>query len=346
MNEQAHPAAYETDLYRKIQVHPKADPAVIDAAYKALLKLHAPRAIGDDDRIARELGEAHVILSDTRARRHYDDYQKTLVGIKKPMGPYRIVSKIAQGGFGTTYKAEHTRFGKGKFSCIKDCSEISAHANRILEEECGAIWDLRHFGLPIMRDLLTLEDGSHALVSSWIDGPTLQQVVERNGRMDPEHVAWITDRVLNTLSYLHHHQVLHGDIKPQNMIIEPKSHIVVLIDYGLSVVKPTATSGSKGHTELFSPPEQVEGKGPLVPGSDFYSLGMTMLYALGGNRSIERKEVPVEVPKAMRDFIIKLIVRDVLGRPRYAHELFEEFQKVRVVSFGRDHSNMKPLPVS
>jgi len=329
------PAAYDKDLYEMLKVHPKAPQEVIDAAHRALLKLYAPRKIGDTETMASIIGEAHQIIS--HERRKYDDYRRSKV---KTIGPYRKIAKIASGGFGTTYKVKHELLEE--FACVKECSEISAVANEILKQETKAIWNLKHYGLPNMKDLIELDDGSYALVSSWVEGPTIEQWVERHGRMDPEHVAWITERILNTLMYLHDHGILHGDIKPQNIIIEG-GHIVVLIDYGLSMVKPTADASSKGHTEYYSPPEQMSG-GSLVPGSDFYSLGMTMLYALGGGTDVLKlKRVPSDVPDPLCEFVRSLLVRNLLERPRSAHELYNQFPKVRLNSFGRTASNMKPL---
>jgi len=337
MGESPHPTVFDEDLYRVLHVHPRADPAVIDVAYKALLKKYAPRKAGDSESTARSLGEAYMILSDPRERRKYDEHRRS--ASDGAIGPYRLLNRIAEGGFGVTYKAKHVLLGE--LSCIKHCSEISPQAELILKEETKSIWNLRHYGLPIMRDLLALADGSYALVMSWVAGPTVQQVVEKHGRLHPENVAWITERILNTLVYLQHHGVLHGDIKPQNIIVQEETHIVVLVDFGLSVVRPSSSSTSKGYTALFSSPEQIAGK-TLVPGSDFYSLGATMLYALGGGfGAVERKDVPKELPDAMCAFIKKLLVHDVLARPRNAEELFEEFKRVRMESFGREHSDMK-----
>lgn len=338
----SHPSIYEQDLYHVLQVHPRAQQEVIAAAYKSLLKLCAPRALGDSETAASTLGEAYGVLSKPSERRKYDAYRQS-ASADKTIGPYRIIQEVAQGGFGTTYKAEHVLLGE--HSCIKYCSEISPASEAILKQETRSIWNLRHYGLPTMRDLLQLDDGSYALAMSWIEGPTLQQLVEKHGKLDPENVAWVTERILNTLVYTHHHGVLHGDIKPQNIIVQEDTHIVVLVDFGLAEVKPTAVSGNKGYTELFSPPEQMAGK-TLVPGSDFYSLGMTMLYCLGGGiKAVERKEVPADVPDPLCDFIKSLVVRNVLERPVQAEKLFGTFQDVRRTSFGRDSSNMKQFTV-
>lgn len=332
-----HPVEYDRDLYADLQISPRAEPVVVDAAYRALMKQYAPRATTDTNSHAVRLNQAHDVISDAGKRRDYDACRRSSgSGL---IGPYRIIKEVAEGGFGVTYKAEHQLVGE--LSCIKHCSEVSSVAEDILKQETHAIWNLRHFGIPIMRDLFKLDDGSYALAMSWVEGPTIQQVVEKHGKIDAENVAWVAERMLNTLSYLHHHGVIHGDVKPQNTIVQEQNHIVVLVDFGLALVKPTSGTTAKGHTELFSPPEQLSGK-TLVPGSDFYSLGMTMLYMLGGSyRAVERKELPASVPDPLCDFIRKLIVRDVLNRPRDTNALFEEFKAVRIKSFGREHSNMK-----
>ncbi len=329
-------SSYEKDLYGALQVTPRASFEVIDAAHRALLKIHAPRLHGADETMAKAIAEAHVILSSETERRKYDDYrlQKT-----KTLGPYRIVQQIAEGGFGKTYKAEHIELGE--YSCLKHCNEISDDAEMILKEETRSIWNLRHYGLPIMRDLFKHSDGSYVLAMSWIEGPTLQEVIEKHGRIDAENIAWVAERLLNTLSYLHHHGVVHGDIKPQNIIVQETAHLAILVDFGLSAVKPTSATMSKGHTAFFSPPEQVKGMTP-IPENDFYSLGMTMLYALSGDlQAARRKQVPQDVPEPFCEFIRKMVIRNPLERPKRADLLFTELKDVRLESFKRDHSGMK-----
>jgi serine/threonine protein kinase len=256
------------------------------------------------------------------------------------IGNYRVLNQIAEGGFGRTYLAEHTVLGTKV--CIKHALKVSHEDELLLIEEAKAIWDLRHFGIPAVRDILKLPDGSLALVMSYVPGPTLAQLVEKHDRLDPEHVAWITERCINILKYLHYHGVIHGDVKPQNIIIQPETHSAVLVDYGLSAIRPSRDTESKGYTPLFAPPEQMNAS-PLLPESDFYSLGVTMIYSLGGD--VERRKVPAYTPDAMCAFIKRLVVHDVLSRPNWRKEnLQETFQTVREKSFGRRTSGMKPLP--
>lgn len=319
--------------YKTLQVDPKADEEVIQAAYRALVKIHSK----DDQQMVR-LNDARSVL--TSAKRVDHDEALNPKG-KRIIGEYRILEKISEGGFGTTYKAEHTTLGS--LVCIKHASHITPTDECILLEEAKAMWELRHYGIPAVRGLLRMSDGSLSLVMSYIPGPTLAQLLEKYpDGLDPEHVAWITERILNILRYLHMHGVVHGDLKPQNVIIQPESHTLVLVDYGLSVVKPRSITEAKGYTEYFCAPEQIEGK-PPIPQTDLYGLGMTIIYALGGD--VLHCRVSDAVPKGMRDFLKDLIRRNPMARPDVwtKDDLCARIIEVRQSDFGRTTSEMKKL---
>ena len=324
------------DPYRTLEVDKRASDLVVKAAYHALIGKHHPDH-GGDERQAKRVNEAYQILSDADKRREYDREAGATSGTV--IGNYKILEEIAEGGFGVTYKGEHTM--TKDLVCIKHCSQVSAAHDAVLIQETKAIWDLRHYAMPVMRDLARLDDGSLALIMSYIPGPTLEKIVEKVGKMDPETVAWITDRILNALLYLHHHGVIHGDIKPQNVIIQPETHSVVLVDFGLAMVKPGASTKSLGYTPVFAAPEQISGK-TLLPASDYYSLGMLMTYALNGGKDMDKKRVPVSVPDPMVNFITSVTRKNILERPQ--DDLFDTFVKVRQQSFGRTRSGMRNIP--
>jgi serine/threonine protein kinase len=326
------------DYYRLLECDPKASEKVIHAAYRALADLHK-----NDEGRMKKLNAAKEVLLDSEKKANYDGRRdKPKEG--KVIGEYRILSKIAEGGFGTTYKAEHITTGCPV--CIKHALEISAADEEMLLHEARLIWDLRHWGIPAVRDILRMPDGSLALVMSYVPGPTLAEIRETSkyqDGIDAEHVAWMTERILNILRYLHLNGIVHGDMKPQNVIVQPTDHTVVLVDYGLSLVRPTARDNTKGYTPYFAAPEQIAGK-TLLPETDFYGLGMTMIFALGGD--VDAVKVPSDTPDAMVAFIKKLIKRDIRSRPNWDTEnLCETIQEVRKRDFGRKVSGMKPLDI-
>lgn len=331
------PSKNPKNLYEILEVNPRARPEIIKAAYRVLIGNYHPDKSKNNTWIAKDLNYAKGILLDENKRAKYDHERNNLIG--NIVGNYRILELIAEGGFGSTYRGESIELETPV--CIKHGHYVSPQDERILVEEAKAIWDLRHYGIPAMRDYLKLEDGSPALVMSYVPGPTLEQVVEKTGGLDAEDTCWITERVINVLKYLHYNGVIHGDVKPQNIIIQPESHNVVLVDYGLSLIRPDSTNGSKGYTPYFASPEQIRGD-VLLPESDFYSLGMTMIYALGGD--IKSRKVPEDTPNSICKFIKKNLVHNVLSRPAWHKgDVFEDFRELRKKTFGRAHSGMKPI---
>lgn len=321
------------NYYDILEVSPRARSAVIHAAWRELSK-----ELGDTNPDRYLLNEAHENLYDEKKRKKFDDSLAPPKGKVTKIGNYRILEQIAEGGFGVTYRAVHEFLGEPV--CIKHSINISPLDEALMLEEAKAVWDLRHWAIPAVRDIIRLNDGSVAIVMSYVPGTNIQQAVEKNGGMDAEHVCWITERVLNALRYLHDHGVIHGDVKPANIIIQPNTHQVVLVDYGLALVKPGKDSTNKGYTPMFASPEQKDNK-TLLPESDLYSLGLTMVYALGGDPSTLK--VPTSVPDPVCAFIKRLIIRNVLNRPNWKEDLCQTMSDVRQQAFGRRASNMKPL---
>jgi serine/threonine protein kinase len=327
------------DVADVLQVSIRADREVLDAAKKALMAKYHPDKNGGCDEKMKDVADAHRILTDRTERAKFEKMAKkgTIIG------NYRVVEKIAEGGFGATYKAEHVVLNQP--ACLKQGFMSGQESEDILLDEARALWDMRHYAIPAMRDVIRHDDGSIVLVMSYVEGPTLEEVVEKAGRLDPENTAWIINRLLNGLLYLHQNGVVHGDLKPKNIIVQPAKHLAVLVDFGLAAIRPTGKTAAKGYTDLFSAPEMINGK-PPIPETDLYSLGKTMLYCLTGTYDgVKSLNVPVSTPDAMCSFLKKLIVLDPLSRPNWTKEnLIETFANMRVASFGRSSSNLKPIP--
>lgn len=167
---------------------------------------------------------------------------------------------------------------------------------------------------------------------SFIEGESLDTVLRDKGAVDDEHICWILQRVLDALSYLHYHRIVHCDVKPANIILDIPTHNAVLVDFGLALVEPLAGSRAKGGTPLFIPPEFMLGL-PPIPASDFYSLGMTAVAIAGGN--VHNGTTPQDMTPALAEVIRRMIRRDPTARPQDARELNHEMTKLRQSVFGR-----------
>jgi serine/threonine protein kinase len=333
------------DMYTLLNVDRRASTEVIQAAFKALSVKHHPDH-GGDNKLYEQLIEARNTLTDASKRSKYDQdlARKAKSTGKTIIGPYEVVKFIAEGAMGRTYIVRHTL--TKKLACLKACLSVGSEYEEIMLNEASAIWDIRHYAFPAVRDVLKLEDGAIAIAMSYVPGPTLEQCVQHIGAVEPEHSAWILERLLAGLNYLHANGVIHGDIKPQNIIIQPDRHSAVLIDFGLAMIKPTGKDHNVGFTNHFSPPEQIATeRKPLIPETDLYSLGMTMLYVLSGKRITRIDQLPRNVPTAFRNFIAKLIVPDINRRPNWQKtDLLEEVANMRIASFGTRNTRGKVFP--
>lgn len=332
------------NLYQVLNVDPRASTDVIQAAFKVLASKYHPDKPGGDTEIFQKLTEARDLLTNSQKRQNYDHSLKTGMSGKKIIGSYEILKFLAEGAIGRTYVVRHlmTR----KLAVLKACLEISPEHEEIMLNEAGAIWDIRHYAFPAIREVLKLDDGAVAIVMSYIPGPTLEQAVKHLGSLEPIHVGWIFERLLAGLNYLHANGVIHGDIKPQNIVLNPESHGAVMIDFGLAMVKPTSKSLNIGYTDHFSPPEQLSSdRKPLIPESDLYALGMTMLYALTGKLTKRGDRLPNTIPPEMAKYIQVLTDPDIRKRPNWqTADLLYEFGQLRTKVFGSRNTKGKTFP--
>jgi serine/threonine protein kinase len=246
------------------------------------------------------------------------------------IGNYKIIKILGEGGFGRTYLGEHALLKKKV--AIKQSLFSSPVAQQILLGEASILWDINHWALPTVKDVL-IHDGGLVMVMSFIEGEELFDHVKKNGPVKPEDACWIAQRVLSALFYLHYRGVVHRDVKPANIIVNFDTHIATLVDFGLSKLKPDGSPDPSGYTPFFGAPEQVAGRAP-IPESDIYGLGMTMLYILGGD--LHTKQLP-DLPAELKEFVQALVRDDPRHRPGDTKELNQKLKVVREQAFGRAH---------
>ena len=262
------------------------------------------------------------------------------------IGPYRLLAKIGEGSLAWTYRGEHIELGAPV--CIKICRTLDPEDHEVLRHEALAMWGLSHPAVPTIHDFIRTPDGNVALVMKYIPGLNLEQYVDAHGPMDSRQVAWIADRALNCLFYMHMSgEVIHGDIKPRNVMVMKGRHTIVLVDYGLAVIKPRPGERAQGFTELYSPPEQLAGE-EAVAESDLFSLGLTLIYALSGDeKRVRRREIPPGTPAPFAKFITRLVADRPSDRPPIwkKENLCWTIERVRRDSFGDRYNDIPPFEV-
>jgi len=194
---------------------------------------------------------------------------------------YRIVKKMAEGGFGAVYRAYDLAI---KRPCaLKENFETSSQAQKQFEREAVMLANLSHPNLPRVTDHFVIPGQGQYLVMDFVEGEDLQEKLDRVGGPLPESqvMPWI-EQVCDALSCLHDQQspIIHRDVKPANIKITADGK-AILVDFGIAKAYDPhlkTTIGARAVTPGYSPPEQY-GAGTTDARSDVYALGAT-LYAL------------------------------------------------------------------
>jgi len=246
------------------------------------------------------------------------------------IGNYDVIRQIGEGGFGRTFYGTHRLLGEP--ACLKQEKTGDPGFVRLFREEARLLWRVHHVSLPTLKDYLEHPDHGAVAVMSYIEGESLHDAVEARGPIDDEHACWILQRVLDALSYLHHHGIVHCDVKPQNIILDVDAHNATLVDFGLCVERPDGAARAKGGTRFFMPPEFGRGL-PPIPACDIYSLGMTAAAMTGGD--VRNGTLPADMDPRLAAVIGGMIRRDPTARPQDARELNHELAETRRRVFGR-----------
>ncbi|MCS7253147.1 MAG: serine/threonine-protein kinase [Armatimonadota bacterium] len=196
---------------------------------------------------------------------------------------YRVIKVLGCGGMGAVYLAEDLAL-YGRKVAIKENFDTSQEGRKQFEIEARILATLSHPNLPKVFDFFTA-GGKQYVAMDYIAGEDLLNHVEQNGPQGLEEALKWFWQVCDAVEYLHRQSppVIHRDIKPGNIKIQPDGR-AVLVDFGIAkFYRPgqQTTSGAQAVTPGFSPIEQY-GKGITDQRSDVYSLAATLYFALTG----------------------------------------------------------------
>lgn len=214
-------------------------------------------------------------------------------------GKYKIVRFISSGGFGCTYEGLHVLLKKRvaikeffvKDFCNRDettsavtigITSKTALVHKLKKkflEEAQFVSTLKHNHIVNVYDVFE-ENGTAYYVMDYIDGPSLNDIVNKNGAISEEKAVNYILQVAEALKYVHSLNRLHLDVKPGNIIVDKEGY-ATLIDFGTSKQYDEEagenTSTLMGKTPGFAPLEQMGNDVvKFYPSTDIYSLGATL----------------------------------------------------------------------
>ncbi|MGW8762847.1 protein kinase domain-containing protein [Streptomyces sp. NPDC055815] len=202
-----------------------------------------------------------------------------------------------------------------------------------MQREAQAAARIRHSGVVTVHDVVE-EQGLPVIVMELVEGPSLDDVLAERGSLEPREAAAIGAKLMDALDAAHRAGVLHRDVKPGNVLLEPGGR-VVLTDFGIASME---TAGDEALAKLtqsgqivgsldYLPPERAQGQ---VPGaaSDIWALGMTLYAAVEGAAPFRRTSVwstlaaivgePLPEPRRagpLTPVLRALMAKDPLQRP-------------------------------
>lgn len=212
---------------------------------------------------------------------------------------YNVQRVLGRGGFGVTFLAEDATLPGSPLCVIKQlCPKVSnpftlRRAEQRFEREATILGQLgSHAQVPRLLDYFEEEDEFY-LVQEYVKGWTLAKEVKREGTLSETEVKRFLLEILPVLTYIHHHGVIHRDIKPPNILRSKDDGRLVLIDFGAvkeQFVDPNLATERTSTTHFvgtlgFAPVEQLALRPTYA--SDIFALGVTCLYMLTGKPPME-----------------------------------------------------------
>ncbi|MBW3595879.1 MAG: serine/threonine-protein kinase, partial [Planctomycetes bacterium] len=258
------------------------------------------------------------------------------------LGQYEIIEVIGRGGMGIALKARDTRLNR--VVAVKVLApELAANptARKRFLREARAAAAVSH---DYVITTYAVEQGDLPyLVMEFIDGPSLQQKIDRQGALELTEILRIGMQVAYGLAAAHAQGLIHRDIKPSNILLQNGIERVQITDFGLARAADDVTvtrTGEIAGTPDYMSPEQAQGR-PVDHRADLFSLG-SLLYAMCTGRSPFRadstmgvlhrvcndtprpiSDVNPDIPKWLIAVIDRLLAKNADGRFQTAAETAE-----------------------
>ncbi|HEU4405922.1 MAG TPA: protein kinase [Polyangiaceae bacterium] len=209
-------------------------------------------------------------------------------------GSWRLQRMLGQGGMGAVYAAEGLQ-GQGaravKLLHPEFRKEPSIVERFFAEAQTSA--RLTHPGIVRVDGAATAEDGTPYLVMELLEGKSLDRYVEPGKPLPLAQVAYVLERLLDTLQYAHQSGVVHRDLKPENLFVVPQpggaGSAIKIVDFGIAKVMDAAGGmGSKTRTGMmlgtpgYMSPEQMRNAKLTDPRSDLWSVGVMTYEMVSG----------------------------------------------------------------
>ncbi len=270
---------------------------------------------------------------------------------------FTIVDKIGSGGMGDVYRGINEPIGQQV--AIKFLNEKFTFDEKIVLRflnEARSYCKVNHPNAVTLLEYGQHDDGSLYLITEFIEGEDLTDVVRREGPLSTETITYVGVQMCEVLSAAHNQGIIHRDLKPDNLMVIHGSrgrYAVKVLDFGIAKIAdddrtgPMTETGSVFGTPEFMSPEQARGD-TADPRSDLYALGAILYYMSTAklpfrgknkftilNAQLNDDPVPpsqvcntVEVHPELEKIIMQCLEKSPTDRPQTADEIAEALEEI------------------
>lgn len=260
---------------------------------------------------------------------------------------YVINGIIGSGGMAIVYRGYDRETGEEVAVKVlrSEYMRDEAYVRRFEKESQIAI---RYSHKNIVKTLdVGCKEGRHYIVMEYVAGMTLKEYISKYGRLKPAEVVRIGRQICDALFYAHSHQLVHRDIKPQNILMSDEG-VVKVADFGIAKAPETSTVTISGSNVLGSvhyiSPEQARG-GITDEKADIYSIGIVLYEMVTGSvpftgdtpvavalkhlQDAPRppREIVPDISKALELVILKAISKEQAARYDNAREMARDLER-------------------
>ena len=272
----------------------------------------------------------------------------TLVG--QSLGHYKILGQLGAGGMGVVYRAFDRELQEPvAIKTLKPEAMATGAALDRFKQEIRLARKIAHRNVVRTYDLGE-QNGMYYLTMEYVEGTSLKQLIVSRGKLPVEVTLTVGKQLCRALEVAHAEGVIHRDIKPQNIVVEPNGFLKVM-DFGIARLanppqgKGLTEAGTAIGTPDYMSPEQLSGL-ELDPRSDLYAAGVVLFECLTGRLPFEaettwalvakhlEEEPPdprlttPDVPGALAVVILKAMAKDPRKRFESASQMHDALARI------------------
>lgn len=221
-------------------------------------------------------------------------------------GRYIVDGQLGRGGMGRVLRVKHQALGKAfALKVIKSALAINPRIRELFYREARLASALSHDNICSIVDFGQDEGFGLFMVMELLEGQTVHAKLRHSGPMTAKVACDVMWQVADAARFIHSRQILHGDIKTENIFLvrtPAQRRLVKLLDFGLSRADLGRTEGVDGTAEYLAP-ERIDGA-PASPASDIYAMGIVFFELLtgrmpfvGASKDVMRMQQKEPLPK-------------------------------------------------